>query len=233
MTHAIILDTETTGFDKPDVIQLAHSPPLASPKRDNVDGTVYTFKPSKKISLGALSTHHIVDEDLQDCPPWPGKWNPPEGVTYIVGHSIDFDWEAIGKPNVKRICTLALARDAWPGLDSHKLGALIYHVYPPKFARELQRNAHDALVDIDLCGRLLFSLVDALNKPTTWEELWQLSEKARVPKRWSFGKYGPRDGKLGDLIADTKRTDPGYVKWCLNNADIVKNDPYYQKALKG
>lgn len=232
---AIILDTETTDLDKPEVIELAYLGPLMTPFSNGGDGVQLQFKPSKPISLGAMCTHHIIADDLAECDPWPGTWSIPAecgNVEYIVGHNVDFDWKAIGSPDIKRICTLALACYVWPKLDSHTLGALIYHLYPHGMARKLVRGAHSALTDIGLCGRLLFALIDAL-QPRDWKHLHEISEKARVPTVMSFGKYGPKDGQPGMSIAEMRRVDPGYVRWLLQNADIVKGDPYWRKALTG
>lgn len=229
---AIVLDTETTGIDAPEVIEIAYSTPMGSPREYPALDNALRFKPSKPISLGAMATHHIIPDDLVNCFPWPGSWQVPAGVDYIVGHNVDFDWKAIGSPPVKRICTLALARRAFVSLDSHSLGALIYHLYPPAQARELLQGAHDASIDVGLCARLLAVLVEAF-KPRDWAHLWEMSEKARVPTHFTFGKYGPKDGaKQGLPIAEVRKMDPGYIRWCLSSCDIVTGDEYWQKALK-
>lgn len=227
---AIILDTETTDADAPQVIELAIMGPLDSPLSD---GAVqcFNFKPTKPISLGALATHHIIAADLETYPVFESQ-PLPAGTEYVIGHNIDFDWKAIGEPAVKRICTLALARSVWPKIDSHRLAALIYHLYPHALARDLVKNARNAAADVDLCKRVLYALWDAVGRPDTWEKLWAISEEARVPKVMPFGKYGPKDGKPGMSIEEMRRLDPGYVSWLLNNADQVKNDPYWLKALK-
>jgi exodeoxyribonuclease X len=180
-----------------------------------------------------MATHHIIESDLKDSPAWSDQVVSFRSMSagYLVGHNIDFDWKAIGSPDIKRICTLALARSVFPDLDSHSLSALTYHQYPHGMARELLKNAHSAGADVDLTYRLLYFLYDAVGRPATWEELWRISEKARIPTRFSFGKYGPKDGKKGALISEVLRSDRGYVKWCLANADIVKESPYWQKAL--
>ncbi len=233
---AIVFDTETTGVDAPDVIELAYAGPLATPRTQFHDNDVrwFAWKPSKAISLGAMATHNIIDADLQECLPWPGSWLPPADigpVEYLVAHNVQFDFDAIGKPaNLKQICTLALARKCWPTLDSHKLSALIYFLYPQQMAREMVRNAHSSMKDVGLLGRVLFAIVDIL-QPRDWEHLHQISEVARVPTVMTFGKYGPADGKPGMAIPEMRRKDPGYVRWLLANADIVKNDRYWQKAL--
>ncbi len=228
---AIYLDTETTGFDEPDVIQLAISERLASPASAlSSPPTLLTYKPRKPITLGAMATHHIIESDLEGSPEWPGLF--VIGADYIIGHNIDFDWKALGSQKIiKRICTLALARHYWPNIDSHSLSALIYHLYPHGMARDMLKNAHSAAVDVDLCERVFFGLYDAMGRPETWEQVWLLSETARVPTRMTFGKYGPADGKPGMLIKELKRSDSNYVSWLLNKSD-QRDDPYFRKAFE-
>lgn len=223
---AVILDTETTDADAPEVIELAYMGPLDS-ALSVATPELFNWKPTKPIALGALATHHIIADDLVGYPVWPGKFDLPSGCHYIVGHKIDFDWKAIGSPNVKRICTLALARRAWPSLDSHRLEALIYHLYPHPMARELVKHAHNAAADVDLCWRVLQAVWDVFGRPDTWERFWEISEEARVPTVFSFGKH------KGKAIAEVKRIDRSYISWCLSGkCDIVNEDPYWQKALE-
>jgi exodeoxyribonuclease X len=229
--RAIILDVETTGIVEPQVIELAYMGPL---EFGNTPQPVQRlrFKPSKPISTGALATHHIIAEDLVNEPPWPGTWPLPLGSDFLIAHNVDFDWQAIGSPQVRRICTLTLARNLWPEVDSHSLAALIYQFFPHREARELLRNAHDAGTDVELCTLLLVQLFAMLPPMSSWEELWQHSERARVPTRFTFGKYGPADGKPGRLITEIRRSDPGYVEWCLYKCDMCR-DEYWQRALRG
>lgn len=92
------------------------------------------------------------------------------------------------------------------------------------------RGAHDAATDVGLCSVLLSSIISYLNVDN-WETLWGVSERARIPTHFTFGKYGPKDGKKGAAIADVRQFDRGYIKWCLTSCDIVTGDPYWQKAL--
>lgn len=229
---AIILDTETTGLDAPEVVALAHTTLLESPTNLSCGIGAQFFKPSKPISLGALATHHIIDEDLADAPPWLGRWTPPEGAEYLIGHNVDFDWKAIGQPHVARICTLALSRHILPDIDSHSLGALTYYFRGRIAGRELLRNAHDAAQDVHLCMLALIELLKLMPSMASWHQVWQASEKARVPTRFTFGKYGPKDGKPGQVIADVRKADPSYIRWCLGVPDFA-SDPYLTKALRG
>lgn len=235
--NACILDTETTGFKEPQVIELAYMGPLpwftsAAPI------SVRRFRPTKPIDLGARATHHILASDLRDEEIWPGSWSPPPGTEYLVGHNVDFDWRAIGEPAIARICTMHLARHIWPELDSHSLGALTYAFTEPEEARELLRGAHGAGRDVELLCRVLTQILRERPELLTWQDLWALSEVARTPVFMTFGKYGP-DSEYAKhnggpmRCADVRRRDFGYYQWLFDKCDQVREDPYLAKALRG
>lgn len=217
MTTAIIFDTEATDIKEPVLIEAAWLE-LTSMIPFSVDAPfVQRYNPGKPISLGALAVHHIMDEDLLDCP-LASSFSLPPHVTYIIGHQIDFDWEVIGRPPVKRICTLALARSVWPQLDSHNQSALLYFLERAG-ARERLKNAHSALVDVGICATILQHLGQELSLHTI-EDLWQASETARTPKVMPFGKH--KGVSITEIPSD-------YKSWLLSQADI---DPYLRQALK-
>lgn len=237
---AIILDTETTGITEPDVIELAHTAPIESPLTPEPAVHCLRFMPRKAISYGALATHHIFGDELAQCPQWSGSWSPGEQIGYIVGHNVDFDWKAIGSPNVKRICTLALSRHHWPHVDSHSLGAMTYATATHESKYELRdqlKFAHNASVDVALTHRLMRVIVANLGAHD-WAGLWQLSEAARVPIYMGFGKYGPHEAwakaRGGPMkCADVRKADPSYYSWLVTKCDQVRDDPYFLKALTG
>ena len=168
---AIIFDTETHAKDNPIICEAAFI---------GLDvECVYNqrFNPGVPMTLGALSTHHITDEMVADCP-LASEFSLPESVRYIIGHNSDFDWNAIGKPDVKRICTMALARCYWTELDSHTQSSLLYYFFPSE-AKERIKEAHSALVDV-------LNLKDILNAMKadgrmgdigSIGKLWEVSEK--------------------------------------------------------
>jgi len=214
--RAILADVETTGLDEPDVIQLAYSKPFTWGEEITVhDYTVKMFKPRKLISPGAKAAHHIIEADLADCPPWSGSYYLD--AEYLIGHGIDFDWKVLGEqPLVKRICTLALSRMLYDDeTDSHSLSALMYCLYDDTEARAMAMHAHQAAQDVQMTWLLFKELIS--DAQVTWplagfEDLWRLSEQARIPRRLSFGKYGPKDGKRGLLYSEV---DSGYLEWML------------------
>lgn len=218
---AIIFDTETTGIVDPEIIEAAWIEPmfidyLSSEKiADSFHGR---YKPSKPISLSAMSVHHIMDEDLEGCLP-SSSFSLPDDIDYLIGHNIDFDWGAAGKPVVNRICTLALSRYLWPELDSHSQSSMLYYL-ERKNARELLRGkAHSAADDVHNCVIILSHIVRKLGDVDSWGALWQRSEIARIPTVMSFGKY--KGTPIKDIPADYKR-------WLLNQPEI---DQYLYKAL--
>ncbi len=217
MSKTIIFDTEATGIKEPVLIEAAWLE-LASIDPFNVTNPfVQRYNPGKPITLGALATHHIMEEELTDCPP-ASSFKLPDDVSYIIGHNVDFDWEVIGKPEIKRICTLSLARKHWPDLDSHTQSALLYYLERNN-AREQLRNVHSALTDVGICAVILDHICQQLNVKTI-EDLYTESEKARIPTTMPFGKH--KGLPLADLPND-------YKQWLMAQGDI---DPHLRKALE-
>lgn len=214
---AIIFDTETTGLDAPEVIQAGWLEIDLAATPQNV-GFCSNFKPSKPISLGALATHHIMDEHLVDYPP-SSSFRLPEGVEYLIGYNVDFDWSAIGKPEVKRIDVCAMCRALWPEADSHSQAAMIYFLHRQR-AHDMLADAHNALTDVFNCAAILRKVIAKAGPFETFEQLWQASEKMRVPTVMPFGKH--KGMPIAKVPADYKR-------WLLAQPDV---DPYLTKALR-
>jgi DNA polymerase-3 subunit epsilon len=102
--------------------------------------------------------HGLTIEDVKDAPVFPEIWEtgvlPFIGESILVAHNAQFDmsvlrsvlkWYDISKPRLRNICTLTLARHAWPELESHALTALARHF-------GIIYKAHNALDDARTCG---------------------------------------------------------------------------------
>lgn len=220
--NAIIFDSETTGLKDPQMVEGAYLKLADIQTLEVVEEFLQRYKADKPIELGALATSHIYDEELVDCPPHT-EFTLPAGTTYIIGHNVDYDWNVIGQPDVKRICTQALSRALWPDADSHSQSAMIYLHYRAQ-AREMLQGAHAALDDVRNCRMLLITILMELNlrngvAVSSFEKLWEISEEARIPTVIRFGKHS--GSKIADIPADYKR-------WLLGQADV---DPYLRKAL--
>lgn len=216
---ALLFDTETTGTADAQIIEAAWLE-LSDPVSLTITQEfVQRYQPDEPITLGALATHHIYDEELEGCPAHTEFALPPT-TAYIIGHNVDYDWARAGYPELKRICTLALARRLLPNLDSYSQSALIYYI-DRQHARERLKNAHSALEDVKNCFSLLQYLLAKIGNIRTWEQLWQFSEQARIPTVMTFGKH------KGMAIADVPQD---YKNWLLRQPDL---DPYLVAALKG
>lgn len=220
MSTAILLDCETHDKDEPEIIEVAWAEIYWKQPSKPSDVTCLRFQPSKPITLGAMSTHNIMDEDLRGCDP-SASFEAPS-CDFWCGHNCDFDWQAAGSPEgPKRIDTCAMARACWPDLDCYSQAALIYHLDRPN-ARERLKGAHGAAADILLCKTILDACI-AHAGVQSWEELWRFSEDARVPRVMGFGKH--RGMAIKDL-------PDSYVRWLLNATD-PPIDIYLRKALTG
>jgi exodeoxyribonuclease X len=224
MSTALIVDCETTGLVAPVV------PVEVAWVSWNMDGTEDAAEPvcvrlnpgSVPITYGAMATHGIAPEDVEHCLPAASFKLPPND--YLIGHNVDYDWSALGKPECRRICTLALARRLWPELDSHSLWACWHYAVLRPGVPRLHSMAHGAATDVIVCRSVLRAMLGT-EKVKDYvgdgglERLWKLSEVARVPNVMPFGKH------KGLPIAQVPRD---YVAWLLDQPDV---DPYLRKAL--
>lgn len=227
---AFVFDCETTGGDPDEVIELAYvewpcDPISVDPGKDyDEHAETYgirfecRYKPIHPITYGAMAVHNIVDSDLDDCPPSTSAVLPH--CEYIIGHNVDFDWRMVGEPNVKRICTLALARMLYPNAGSHTLGAMAYRLLGPG-VRDRVRKCHSAMDDTMLTINVMMKMLEKVPSVFDMEQLWQLSEKARTPQVMPFGKH------KGEPISSIPQ---GYKCWLLSQPNV---DPYLARAMGG
>ncbi len=219
---AIIFDTETTGLNEPEIVSAAWIDANAGALTPI---TEQRFKPSKPIELGAVATHHIFPDDVKDCPP-SSSFKLPEGTTHIVAYNADFDWIAIGSPDVKRIDVCAMARHVFPGLDCYSQTAVFYHLFGmTDLNRRMMRESHGAYADVRACRmiyeRILFTIAGVSNT-SDLDEVWRFSEECRVPQVMPFGKH--KDLPMSQV-------PPDYRRWYANCTNPPP-DPYILKAFE-
>lgn len=222
MTKALLLDTETTGLIEPIIPwEIAW---LELSEDFSIKSTFHQrYNPGKQIEYGAIATSFVWNEDLIH-EPLISKFEFPKDVAYIIGHNIDYDWKVLGSPDVKRICTKALAQYLFPGLDSYSQSALICYIFG-KQARILLKNAHSAFDDVMNCHRLLEFLCKKINRNIVLDKpkieyLWELSELARIPTTCPIGEH---KGKPWNEVPK------GFLNW-MNKQDFI--DTYTKKAIQ-
>lgn len=216
--NAIILDTETHDLEGI-LIELGWVD-LKSDKSFE-----QRYNPDCKIVSGAMAVHHIIDADVENCPHHMTV-QLPEGIEYIIGHNIDYDIAVLRRSGIdvssyKTICTLALARKAFPEMKSHSIGALMYAPSDDQAAtRETLKNAHSALADVMMTKTILEKIIKKLGLGDNPQLLHIASDLARIPTVMPFGKH------KGVPIADL---DQGYISWALRN--MTEMDQYLRKAM--
>lgn len=214
MYKLIVIDTETTGLAKGSrPVEIAW---CTASKEDEKVEYCERFNPEMLIDTQAIEVHGISNESVQDCRKYT-EFTMPQ-TEYIVGHNISFDVKILSEcdpdiKNIKSICTLALARIAWPDLPSHKLDNLILYLEP-----DFKFIAHSALGDVIATKLLLKYLIIKLYIRST-DELYSLSEEARIPKSMPFGKHKG---------VPFEKLDKSYITWALDNLDV---DDYLKAKL--
>ena len=245
-SYAVVFDTETADIStdpaKPSLMIEASylafqgiensSPSLSFHQRYNPFPPEHRDGPMKAglMGYGALSTHHILPSMLLDMPA-PETFHLPVGTLFLIGHNVDYDWNVIQPwhkdcEGLRRIDTLPLCRKAWPGLDAYSQSAVLYFLadtYPAVLdlhqAKLLLTSAHSSQTDVVICSIILRCLIDHF-KPVLWNDLWKLSEAARIPATMFFGKH--KGMSIQEVPLD-------YCQWMLKQPDV---DPYLRIAME-
>jgi DNA polymerase III epsilon subunit-like protein len=218
----IFIDTETTGTGPDDkLIQVAYR------TTDGIDVNEL-YNPNRKIDIGAMATHHITEKMIAgkpifaNSPVYQDLSDRFAKSQVFVAHNASFDVAMIEKEGLKVgpvIDTLKVARHLDPNskIDSYALQYLRYLL-----GIEVDAVAHDAWGDILVLEQLFYRLVKKLMTEKNWsqeeaiEHMIKVSAEPMLYRTIPFGKY------RGEKLEDIAKTDPGYLKWLLNQKE---NDP--------
>lgn len=221
MKNFLFFDTETTGNKDTDFLcQIAYK--LGDTEFSEL------YKPPVAIPPEASAVHHISNKMIADKPAFRESGNYTtiktlfeDGEAIPVAHNAKFDIGMFKKEGIeipKFICTLRLARhlDKEGVIPRYNLQFLRYYL-----DIDIEAQAHDALGDVKIL-ELLFERLKAKMVKEMGDEEKALAEMLAVSARpslmrtFNFGKY------LDKPIADVAKTDPGYLKWLL---DQKKQNP--------
>ncbi len=238
MPKYILLDTETTGFDEKDrIIQLGY---MVLDGR-NVEVVNEFCQSDTPISIGAMETHNITPEMIQNkpkCVELEGfkkllKLNVPEN--YLIIHNAKFDLQMLQKEGFENrmqlIDTLKVARHLLPDEEAHRLQYFRYKLkLYQKEADEAKKlgievKAHDAIGDVLVLKLLLTELRKLIlqNFPNE-DSVKKMVELTNTPvfiPKMKMGKY------RGELLVDIAKKDKNYLEWALNNMDKLDEDARY------
>ena len=226
----VILDTETTGFEKSDkIIQLAYIV-FDGMNLEPFETFCSTEAP---INFSAMAVHHITPDMIEDKPKlvdteiyqFLEELNTEEN--YLVIHNAPFDLKMLAKEGfenkMKIIDTLKVTRHLAPNLDSHAMQFLRYHrgLYKDEKAVEellgVTIKAHDAMGDIVV----LYLLLKRLLESKTPDELVELTGKPNLNNKIRFGKY------KGQKISDIAQNDKAYLEWIVSNLKDLDAETKY------
>ena len=175
-----IIDTETTGFKNPQIIEFAYIKlpesvsDFLNTSSENCDKHLERFKPSIPIDTTASKIHGIYAHHLRNCRSTTELKLP--AMSHMICHNVSFDYRVLGKPAVKTICTLKLARQIFkePRPRNYKQSTLMEYLYPNDYQSKI-KGVHAALADCENTFLLLQELIKKLPKIKSWEDLVILS----------------------------------------------------------
>jgi DNA polymerase-3 subunit epsilon len=154
--NLVFLDTETTGFRAPRVIEIAYAV-------DSGPISVYRCRAPIPIEEQAVEVHGITEAALADLPLFTGCPQYPQtkeilenGV--IVAHNGRFDVDVLERDGIiiqSFIDTKRIARMLYPSLKSHRLQDLCDILY-----LEREGSAHSAAGDVFVLRKLYEKMRD-------------------------------------------------------------------------
>lgn len=216
----ILLDTETTGPTPADrVCEIAW---IELDAGMNVLDRVHSLiDPEKKISAGASGVHGLTNEDVADSPTLreffdivlPDHMARPQkldGPTMLIAHNAQFDWRYVQQDMpgcLGQMCTLRLARRAFPEAENHKLPTLMFEL-------GLRRGtSHRADGDVETTLHLLEKIVEA-----TGSTLDDLALESMAPEFVPVMVFGKHKGW------DIRTVPTSYFNWLQSDGKTLDMD---------
>lgn len=203
MEYAVI-DIETTGQDT-DADKIVEIGVV----RQDGSYAHSLVNPDRKISFGAMGTHHITEHMVEGAPSL-DEALIEVGLNFLAGvvpvfHNAPFDRAFLPESisSLPYICTLKCARHIWPRAESFKNGSLWYeytdrHDMPVEAGEMPHRALFDSFMTKDILKAML--------KMHSLEELMQMTMQPVLLITCSFGKH--KDTEWADVPSD-------YMHWVL------------------
>ena len=236
----LIIDTETTGMDNPRVVEIAVAEIPDIGNMDDVTMMVQRVKPPVEIEIGAMATHNITDEMLEDCPEYANTdicdylINANNPSTTVVIHNANYDLGVLKNEglenNMMVIDTLKCCKVAFMGNHSVEMN-LQYLKYLLKLHKEevpqpltaYSGTAHGAAADVVT----LYLLFRRMLKRYSLEWMINTTANPILYEAMPFGKH------KGVPIRELAAKDRGYALWVLKNIDdqdILYSFKYWMKG---
>jgi len=216
-----IIDLETTGLLPTDgIVEIACV--------DLVDGEVGGISsrlchPLVPIPPELSAIHHIIDEDVADCPPWTSVLPlfADGSVDVYAAHNAAFEQQwCTGDFAKPWVCTKKSAYRIWPNAPAHNNQVLRYWLKAAGLDRSLAREAHRAGPDAYVTA---FTLRELL-KRAPLEHLIEWTGQPTLMPRITFGKH---KGK------EWKDVPPDYINWMIRQPDMGEDIMFSARHFLG
>lgn len=190
-TEFAVLDFETTGTSSKfaRVIEVG----IAKVKNGKIIDTYSSLiNPGCKIPYQITLLTGITNDDVLNAPYFEELVDDIEsfiGDSVLVAHNLQFDYSFLraeflraGKETkqIKKVCTLKLARKLYPELPSKSLGKVVKHL------RIKHVNVHRALGDATVTAKLLNKMLKKLEDEYHIEQTGQLINFVNLPQQKSY-----------------------------------------------
>lgn len=233
----VVLDTETTGLDGGNIIQVA----ILNP---NGDSYLSNVSPREKILPSAIAVHGIDNDTAKTFPDlftvtkeldnYIGNLikNNQTSKLIWIGHNIEFDANGIKRDfavYIQNKCdTIRMAKKLINinDIGNYKLDSVYVYLFPQKIKiLKESRSSHDAMMDCRLTEQVYLELVRLakekgfISQYATDFDIYEWSMTPIKIENWTFGKY---KGKPLTI-------DKDYARWYLRQTDI---DPDVRWSLE-
>jgi DNA polymerase-3 subunit epsilon len=176
----VALDFETANPDPASACSLG----IVTVKNGIITDTYHSFIKPRKVFFDKHFTaiHGITEDVVKNSPEFPDLWDSylkqyiEEYV--IAAHNASFDMNVlrhlfslynISNPQINCLCTLKIAKDAFPELDNYKLNTIVSHLHINP------GHHHESLPDAYACASILIKSSDILGLSTIYDFLGRYS----------------------------------------------------------
>lgn len=230
----VMVDTEATGFDPCNIIEIAFYNTAGKSFKSYV-------KPTIPIAPAATIIHGITNDEASKFPEKSEVESKlieyldslPDGVIFC-GYNVDFDIQCIAKDfNISLNHHLDIARFvkkymSLSLLGGYKLDAVYYYLFPDRLQKLLDdRRSHDAMTDCILAQHIFDKLVEVavgrgdIPNNYTDTDITQFVDLPILIDKWPFGKYKNKSLTI----------DPKYAEWYCKLPDADRDISYSIKTL--
>lgn len=236
----ILLDTETTGLDKPRIVDVSVGLIWDLDTINDVAITGQICKPPVPIDIKAMSVHNITNEMVDGCFPFEDtgiyqtivEHNKPDNI--FVAHNAKFDLEVLKNEGIdcvaRVIDTYKCCKKFFMDLPDVELNLQYLKYYlklyledVPETIEEYAGAAHGAAADVVT----LFLLFRRMVAKHGVDELIKISETPLLYTNMPFGKHKGRN------IQYLVLSDKGYTNWVFKNIadeDVQYSFKYWTKV---